>query len=50
MSKEPERGNDARGEDPKFETAANSRAAWVLLGGLGGALALLLVVELLRRM
>jgi hypothetical protein len=50
MSKEPEYGNEStHAEDPKFDTSANRRAGWVLIGGLGGMLALLLVVELLRR-
>ena len=50
MAKEPEAGDDSTAaEDPKFETSANRRAAWVLIGGLGGMLLLLVVVELLRR-
>ncbi len=50
MSKEPEHRSDTPTEDPKFDTSANRRAGWVLFGGLGGMLLLLLVVELLRRM
>jgi hypothetical protein len=49
MSKEPEYGNDSTpAEDPKL-AAVNRRAGWVLMGGLGGMLVLLVVVELLRR-
>jgi hypothetical protein len=50
MSKEPEHRDDSTSaEEPKFDTSANRRAAWVLFGGLGGMLLLLVVVELLRR-
>jgi hypothetical protein len=49
MSREPEHGGDAPAEDPEFEASANRRAGWILIGGLGGMLMLLVVVELLRR-
>ncbi len=51
MSKEPQSGDDSTpAEDPKFETFANRRAGWLLIGGLSGMLILLAVVELLQRM
>jgi hypothetical protein len=49
MSKEPERDGSTSIADPKLESA-NRRAAWVLIGGLGGILLLLVVVQLLRGM
>jgi hypothetical protein len=49
MSKEPERDDSTSIADPKVESA-NRRAAWVLIGGLGGILLLLVVVQLLRGM
>jgi hypothetical protein len=50
MSEESERRDGDSSEDPKFDTSGNHRAGWVLFGGLGGMLALLVIVELLRRL
>jgi hypothetical protein len=50
VSKEPGNGNDNMpAEDPQFQTAHNSRATWLLIGGFVAVLVLLLGTELLRR-